>query len=305
MKTSIASSLFYLLICFWLSALYSPSSTLRAQSPSQQEDMKGCIVLEDGSIERLDLLALKNMLMADKDSALYAFRMQAFDQLTAHATYSKYSYQDAHCFVQIGNFFDEQRKHAVVIYMSDAFEISAYDFRVDLYLFEITPEKIKQVLYLPRLSSYYREVAAGISDFEGSGTNDLIIATSEPEWGSISKPANEYYHLFHYNPTTATLDKVVGFEQLANPVYFSPRHLYTFQTCGCGGDCWYSTLYEQQGSSIVPIAQLENSCAGIGQLFAIKNKSTKVLAAEAVVVADKWAIEGLWKRYLNDLEATK
>lgn len=264
--------------------------------------MKGCIVMEDGSIERLDLLALKNMLMADKDSALYTFRQQALGQLIAHAAYSQYTYQDAHSFIQIGNFFEKNRKHAIIIYLSDAFELSTLDFRVDVYLFEITSEKIKQVMFIPRLSSYYREVAADIADFDGNGTNDLVIATSEPEWGSTRKPINEYYHLFYYNPSTANLDRVGGFEQLANPIYFTQKHLYTFQTCGCGGDCWYSQLYEKQGSQLMPIAQLENSCAGIGQLFAIKNGTQKVLSAEAVVVADKWAIEGLWKRYLSDIK---
>lgn len=265
---------------------------------------EGCFITEDGTIERIEMVRFKKQLHSNKDSTLFAIRTESFNDLIAHSDIGTtgYMYSSYYRYMRIGNLFSANKKHAVVIYLSDAFKSGDDDFRVDLHVFEITDNDIRQVFQASNLSSYYREVAADITDLDGNGSNELLVLTSEAEWGSATKPANEYYHLFLYDWATDTFIPYKGFEQLPNPIFLNTNYLYTYQTCGCGGDCWVSTLYQQDNKQLYPIATLEDRCVGVGKLFAIGN-DTKTLIAETIATDGRAAIAVFWQRYMSDMAA--
>lgn len=292
----IAFYLFLIGFVFWQCPLQAQTNTLD----------EGCFITEDGTIERLEMVRFKQQLRANKDSMLYAIRTESFNDLAAQAPLSNsksYRYYTHYRFLQIGNLFSADKRHAVMIYLSDAFAQSDDEFRVNVHIFEITPASIHQVFEATQLSSYYRELAASITDLDGNGNNELLVMTSEPEWGSPNKPANEYYHRIMYDWASNSFTVHQGFEQLPNPIFLSPNYAYTYQTCGCGGDCWLSALYHQKDRQLQPIALLEDRCVGVGKLFAIEQQ-TKTLIAETLATDGRAAMPAFWKRYINDSQQT-
>jgi hypothetical protein len=297
----------YFLLCLISTIMLGQNTQLIAQTTNTANPTLDdhCFINEDGTIERHEMARFKKMLRSNKDSVLYAIRSESFEDLVAHTIpgINTYRYSSYYRYTQVGNFFSPDKKHAVMLYLSDAFETGDDDFRADLYIFEITPEGIHQELYIPKLSSYYREIAADIGDLDQDGNQELIVLTSEPEWGSTTKPSNEYYHRFLYDKEKNSFIRYKGFEQLANAIYLDPQHLYTYQACGCDGDCWVSTLYEQRNNTLYPIATLEDQCVGMGSLYVINNNA-KHLTSE-VLIANRSDIPAFWQRYSRDDSAQK
>lgn len=279
--------------------------SLNAQTTAKTPSLEGCIVTESGEIERPEMTRFKKLLHTHKDSMLYAIKTQSFEDLVSHTVpgINTYKYASYYRYLKIGNFFTPDKKHAVMLYLSDAYQTGEDDYRADLYIFEVMPNGIKQVLYIPKLSSYYREIAADVTDLDHDNHNELIVLTSEPEWGSTTKPAHEYYHRFLYDQNKDKFIRYKGFEQLANAIYINPNYLYTYETCGCSGDCWISNLYQQNGTSLYPIAMLEDRCVGVSNLFVVAN-SKKQLAAETIVT-DRNAIPLFWQNYIQNIAAPK
>lgn len=279
--------------CWLLSTL-----AVHVQAQEYHPD-SGCFVYADGTIENAELHQFRLLLQEHKDSVLYAIRSQAFELLAEYAQEDDYTYNDHNVYLRTGKLFDRYRHHAVLIFLSDAFLDGTHDYYLDVHLFEVKPNGIVQIQQFKKISGYYREIGAGVHDMDKNGSNELIVATSQPEWAfNKGKPANEYYHLFLYDIAAGAFTTVEGFEQLPNPVFLNPRFLYTYQTCGCGGDCWLSELHERVLQSTRNYGILEDRCTGIGKMYETKTGEKK-LVAETIIITERTAIPDFWRTFLN------
>lgn len=233
----------------------------------------------------------------DKDNTLRYIRARSFELLQLHLADAAYYYADADVFLSIGNFFDPQKRHAVLIYIADALVNRNNDYKVNVYLFELSGKnELTEVFFAKHLSGYYENVAVAIHDIDLDGQQELLVHTSEPEWYRNDRPMNEYYHVFEYKSNTLAMVK--GFEDYPNPTYIAPNLFYTYSNCGCGGDCWHSWLYRQTPEGYEQQGLVENACTGIVKGYRL-NGIKRIQIAESLMDNGTGSAKAFWGAFIE------
>lgn len=233
----------------------------------------------------------------DKNSTLRYIRARSFELLQSHLADTDYYYADSDVFLRIGNFFDANKRHAVLIYIADALVNSDNDYRVNIHLFELSKEnEPTETFFAKNVSGYYESVAAAVHDFDLDGQQDLLVHTSEPEWYHNDRPMNEYYHIYKYSNNT--LAQVKDFEVYPNPTFIAPNLFYTYTNCGCGGNCWNSSLFRQTLGSYEQLGLVENACTGIVKGYRLEGIK-RVQIAESLDDKGTDSAKAFWGAFLE------
>lgn len=233
----------------------------------------------------------------DKNNTLRYIRARSFELLQRHIADADYYYADADVFLRIGNFFDTNKRHAVLIYITDALVNSENDYRVNVHLFELSKkDEATETFFAKNVSGYYENVAAAVYDFDLDGQQDLLIHTSEPEWYHNDRPMNEYYHVYKYESNTFVETK--DFEVYPNPTFIAPNLFYTYTNCGCGGDCWSSLLFRQTLGSYEQLGLVENACTGIVKGYRLEGIN-RVQIAESLDDKGTDSAKHFWGAFLE------
>ncbi|HNI43828.1 MAG TPA: hypothetical protein PK230_03970 [Chitinophagales bacterium] len=279
-----------LLSCFWwlltMNLIYGQREFLHADSLAIATN--GCAYSGPSPMQM--------RMQADKMSALKLIRINSFNLLEQYIAEESYVYSTTYTYLRIGNFFDEQKQHALLVYISDALVESNNDYRVNVHLFEIKNGKAEETFFAQNVSAGFESVASTVTDFDLDGQNELVIYTTEPEWYLGERPMNDYYHLYNYQNNK--LVKVENFETFPNPSYLQPNFVSAFKTCGCDGDCWIDMLYHQKDNSFEPIATFETSCSRISTAYKIEG-TQKIAVADTYIADGRTTANTFWITFLK------
>ncbi len=285
------------LLCF-LGASWSMFTNSYAQTYALDLDgpeQKICVLDDEPYIER--------QLQTNKSATLEAVRTQTLHRLQQYAALPNYSDKRSYAYIEIGNLFSSQIKHAVVAYLSNAHLKNKADYYLNLYVYEVQPSALVQVFKAENLSSYYQNVGVSIADFNQNGIPDMLITTSEPEWYHSSKPSSIYYHLLEYTPAPGKplFTPVTTITNIPNPKFLNRNSFYTLTDCGTGGYCWVSKLYVLQTNGIpLFVAEAGQFGTNIVQVFKV-NGNNKIFFTDLphIDAGNSQLIEQMWVKMLG------
>lgn len=281
------SILLFFLVCSWAFPAWAQSDYVLLKNTNPYNS---CISSEPPMFVQ----SLAN----NKSATLTQIKNETFAILQSHLNDSQYAYKTDYAYVQIGNFLAPGLKHALIVYVSDCYQNSSSDYRANLHLYEALPTGIwQEVNLVNNLSIGYQKLEIEVGDILNSGGRSCIaINTAEPEWYHNSTPLNRYRHILLFDTSTKKLQRLQGFENYPNPQFLSPQLFFTYEQCGCAGECYTSSLYQYTPSGVALRAKAEARCAITTTIFdAQQGKNAKV--AEEYGVSSATSVSTMWEKY--------